>query len=224
MQPYLFPYLGYFQLIHAVDKFVLYDDVNYIKGGWINRNNILINNRKHLFTVSLSAPSPNKLINAIEIKDDFCSLLKTMRSSYGRAPFFQDTFSLLRDIFSSEERNLSRFLIRSIVALARHLGLKTEFIVSSSLEKDKSLKGQEKVLDICGALGAGTYINPVGGAALYDRVEFASRDIALKFLKMTPIAYKQFNGEFVPDLSIVDVMMFNSPEAVREMLDRYELL
>ena len=224
MQPYLFPYIGYFQLIKAVDKYVIFDDVNYIKGGWINRNNILVNNQKHLFTIALDSSSQHKHINETEIKDNFVSLLKMIRYSYSRAPYFQNGFSLIERIFSFQESNLSRFIANSIIVIAEYLGLKTEFIMSSSLDKNITLKNQQKILHICELLKANTYINSIGGVELYDKAEFASRNIELKFLKTKPFHYKQFKADFVPGLSIIDVMMFNSPETIQGMLDSYELI
>ena len=223
MQPYFFPYVGYWQLINAVDKFVIYDDVNYIKGGWINRNNILINNQKQLFTVILDQSSPYKLINEIFIKDNFTKLLKTIHFSYIKAPFFSQTYALLEKIFFFQDRNLVSFIANSIIVTSNYLGIETEFIISSSLDKDNSLKNKEKVLHICNIMGARTYVNAIGGQELYDKSEFASKNIELKFLKTNPITYQQFNNQFVPWLSIIDVMMFNSPQKIQEMLYNYIL-
>jgi hypothetical protein len=224
MQPYLFPYIGYFQLISAVDKYIIYDDVNYIKGGWINRNNILVNNQKHLFTITLDQASPYKLINEILIKDDFLKLEKTIKFNYGKAPFFHQTFALIQDILSNKDRNLGRFASDCIIAISGFLGIKTEFSVSSSLNKNNNLKNFEKVLHICDLMGAVKYINAIGGENLYDKEEFAKHNVELKFLKSKPLFYKQFNNEFVPWLSIIDVMMFNSREEIIEMVKQYELI
>jgi hypothetical protein len=224
MQPYLFPYIGYFQLIGAVDKFVIYDDVNYIKGGWINRNTILVSNKKYLFTVSLAQSSPNKLINEISIKDDFAQLMKTIHLSYMKAPFYHQTFQLLEDIFCFQEKNLGKFVASSIISISNYLGVETEFVLSSGIEKDNSLKNKDKVLHICEILGAATYVNAIGGQGLYNREEFASHNIELKFLQSNPLTYKQFHNEFVPGLSIIDIMMFNSVEEINNMLDQYEMI
>jgi hypothetical protein len=224
MQPYLFPYIGYFQMIKAVDKYVIYDDVNYIKGGWINRNNILVNKRKYLFTVVLEQSSPNKLINEIFIRDNFVKLTKTIRESYIKAPFFSQSFQLLEDIFSFQDKNLGQFTANSIISISHYLGIETEFILSSKLGKDNSLKNKDKVFQICEILGADTYINAIGGLELYTREDFTSHNIELKFLKTNSIIYHQFHNEFVPWLSIIDVMMFNSAEEINNMLDRYELI
>jgi len=183
IQPYLFPYIGYFQLINAVDKFVIYDDVNYIKGGWVNRNNLLVNNQKYLFTITLNQPSPFKLINEIIIKDEFNKLLKTLYHSYLKAPYYNQTFNLLNKIFSYRKRNLGEFITNSIKEISKYLGITTEIVVSSQLKKNNNLKNKEKVIHICEALNASKYINAIGGQALYNKVEFANHNIDLKFLK-----------------------------------------
>lgn len=114
MQPYFFPYIGYFQLIHAVDKFIILDDVNYINRGWINRNKIIINGEAKWFTLSLDKASQNKLIKEINIssKDVFHEkLLKTLKIFYGKAPYFNQVYDLLNKLFKIENYNLSSFFI-----------------------------------------------------------------------------------------------------------------
>lgn len=224
MQPYLFPYIGYFQLINAVDKFVVYDDVSYINRGWINRNNILVNNKKHLFTVVLDHSSPHKLINETTIKDNFVDLLKTIRFSYIKAPYFQKIFSLLEGILTYQNRSLSHFIANSLITISNYLDIKTEFFISSAVDKDNSLKGKDKIFHICKILGAKKYLNAIGGIELYDKSDFAANNIELSFLSTKPIIYKQFNNEFIPMLSIIDVMMFNPQDKIREMLNAYELV
>lgn len=224
MQPYLFPYIGYFQLINAVDKFVIYDDVNYIKGGWVNRNNLLVNNNKHLFTITLNQPSPFKLINQIIIKDDFSKLLKTIYHSYLKAPYYEQTINLLNKIISCQEKNLGEFIANSLKEISIYLEIQTEIIVSSQLKKNNALKNKEKVLHICELLNASQYLNAIGGQELYYKEEFATHNIELNFIKSKNIMYNQFHNEFVPWLSIIDVMMFNSKEEIKSMLNQYELI
>jgi hypothetical protein len=224
MQPYLFPYIGYFQLMNIVDKYVIYDDVNYIKGGWVNRNNILLGGQKHLFTIRLEKPSPNKLINEILIKDDFHKILKKIQYSYHGAPFFKQVYFLIEEIFSFPEKNLSVFITNSIRCLSEYLGIKTDFIISHTLNKNSNLKNQEKVINICEILNADTYINPIGGQELYRKADFSLHNINLKFLKTKPIIYQQSIIEFIPSLSIIDVMMFNSPIEIQIILNQYELV
>ncbi|WP_321438074.1 WbqC family protein [uncultured Bacteroides sp.] len=224
MQPYFLPYIGYFQLIKAVDKYVICDDVNYIKNGWINRNNILVNHEKKLFTIKLKKSSQNKLINEIEIEDDFRSWLKTIQVNYAKAPYFRDVVSLLENMVSYENRSLSDFIINSLKEILSYLHIDTPLLISSQLKKNCSFKGKDKVINMCDILGADVYINAIGGQKLYDKEEFASHGIDLRFINSEIVPYKQLKNEFIPCMSILDVMMFNSVEEVNSMLDKYKLI
>ncbi|MFA6922769.1 MAG: WbqC family protein [Bacteroidales bacterium] len=224
MQPYFFPYIGYFQLINAVDKFVIYDDVTFIKQGWINRNRILLNSKEHLITLNLKKASSFKFINDIEIHDNRNKILKTIEMAYKKAPFYNNTFSLIEEIIFFNEKNLSYFLKNSINKLAAFLNIKTEFILSSTLIKNNDIKGQNKVIDICKKMNTSTYINSIGGQELYSKEIFLKNNIYLKFIKSKPIIYNQFKNEFVSCLSIIDILMFNSKEEIAGMLNQYELI
>jgi hypothetical protein len=224
MQPYFFPYIGYYQLIHEVDIFVIYDDVNFIKQGWISRNRILLNQAPHFLTLELKGASSFKKINEIETGNNKLKILKTLELNYKKAPCFADTYAVMQEILSSEEVNLARFLAQSLIKINQFLGIQTRVLVSSDLEKDNELKGADKVLHICKTLQANQYINAIGGQELYSKEVFAGQGLDLHFLKTNPITYSQWNGEFVPWLSIIDVMMFNTPETIRTMLSNYELV
>ncbi len=224
MQPYLFPYIGYFQLIKAVDEYVIYDDVQYIKNGWINRNNLLMSGGPTLFTIILNSTSPNKLINEIEIVDDFHKFQKTISMAYSKAPYKDQVLPLIERICSYPNKNLADFIRNSFEEINKYLGIDTKLINSSSINKDNNLKGEDKVIAICKELHADTYINAIGGVDLYSKDRFKKEGIELKFLKTGNINYKQLKKEFVPNLSILDVLMFNSPEQVSEILNNYELI
>jgi len=224
MQPYFMPYIGYFQLMKAVDKYVVYDDVNYINKGWINRNRILIGQEAKLFTIPLAGASQKKRINEIFIADNFVKLQKTLRMNYSKAPFFKDVMHLFDAIFAHPDKQLALFILHSFRVVLEYLDIKTDFILSSCIEKDNSLKGQNKILTICKELEADTYINAIGGQDLYDRNIFNAHGIELKFLRPKPVTYVQFRHEFVPNLSMIDVLMFNSPEKIVKMLDAYEFI
>jgi len=224
MQPYLFPYLGYFQLIKAVDEYVIYDDIQFIKGGWINRNNILVQDKPNLFTIGLVQASPNKLINEISYHDEFGKLQKTLAMAYARAPHKDAVMNLIERVLTYPDKNLAHFNGNSIQQIATYLGLNTKFIYSSSLSKDNALKAQDKVIAICKELGAEQYLNAIGGKELYDPRDFANNGIELKFLQTKPIVYKQLKDEYVPGLSIIDVMMFNSVEEIAVLLEKYVLI
>ncbi|GAA5093219.1 WbqC family protein [Chryseobacterium ginsengisoli] len=227
MQPYIFPYIGYFQLINVVDQFVIYDDVNFIKKGWINRNNILSNNDIQRFTVPLKNVSQNKLINETYIneesewKDQF---LKTIIHCYKKAPYFNDTFALIEEIIKKDEYNVAKYIYHTLTAISKYLELNTVFIISSELDKDNLLKGSDKILDICKILKATDYFNPIGGVDLYSKESFETEKINLHFLKSNLVPYKQFNQEFVPWLSIIDILMFNSKQEIHNLLNEYTLI
>ena len=223
MQPYLFPYLGYFQLIRAVDAFVVYDDVNYIKGGWINRNYILANGDRQLITLPLQGASPNKLINQVEVGGQH-KILQSIRHAYGKAPQYSTVFPLIEDILMQSEKNLARFLDYQLWRICDYLGLHPKWHISSGLQKDNELRGQDKVLAICEKLGATHYINVPGGRSLYDQQSFAARGMQLSFIQPKAVSYRQFGKEFVPNLSIIDVMMFNDREQCAGLLEEYDLV
>lgn len=228
MQPYFMPYLGYFQLMNFVDKYVVYDDVNFIKGGWINRNNIIISGDKKMFTIRLDKASPNKLINEIDIKDDFSDLEKTLKFNYSKAPYFNDVMALFGEIISFEDKNLSNFIFNSFRLILKYLGNnKTELIMSSSLDKDNNLKGKDKVISICRLLRVEQYVNAIGGQELYDRDEFKENGIDLKFIETKLKEYPQTtkNKDFIPGLSFLDVLMNNSVEDIKSIhLKSYKLI
>lgn len=224
MQPYLFPYLGYFQLIGAVDAFVVYDDVNYIKGGWINRNYILAQSDRQRITLPLSGASSNLMINQVEVGGRPEKLLETIRHNYVQAPQFHKVFPLLQRILLQQEKNLARFLDQELHLICEFLGLSPQWHVSSHLNKNHELRGQDKVLAICEELGATHYINLSGGRDLYDCEDFARSGVQLSFIQARAVEYRQFGKCYVPNLSIIDVMMFNEPAQCVRLLEEYDFV
>jgi len=226
MQPYLFPYIGYYQLINAVDTFVIYDDVNYIKQGWINRNRILVNGIENMFSIPLKGgPSQSKKINEMEFADQNRSkLLKTIEQAYKKAPYFSEAYPLITNILTYEESNLAKFICNSINMVIEHLEINTRILVSSEIKKNNSLKGADRGIDICKQLKATIYINAIGGQELYTKENFAENGLILNFIESKPIVYHQFKNQFIPWLSIIDVMMFNSLEKIKEMLNNYKFI
>lgn len=228
MQPYLFPYIGYFQLIAAADKFIVLDDVNYIKKGWINRNRILIGGKDKLFTVPLKEASQNKKIRDIELVEDDKwkdKFLMTLKLNYNKAPYYSEAISRIEKIIQCKEVNLSSYIYNSILGLCSYLDIKTELVPSSSVYSNGDLKAQEKILDICFKEKATDYINPIGGMELYDKNSFIQSSINLNFIKSSEIVYRQFNNPFVPWLSIIDLMMFNSKESILDFItNKYNLI
>jgi hypothetical protein len=227
MQPYFLPYIGYFQLMRAVDLFVVYDEVKYTKRGWINRNRFLLNDKDEVFSLPLKSASDSHTIAQRQLADDFdrAKLLNRLLAAYRKAPCRDQTQPLLETVIGCHEANLFRYIHHSILRTSRHVSLETEVRVSSTIPFDPSLRAQEKVLAICEAVGADCYINPIGGTELYSPDVFASRGIELRFLKSRAFEYRQFDNEFVPWLSILDVLMFNPLAVVRDCLERqYDLI
>lgn len=226
MQPYFLPYIGYFQLLNAVDKYVIYDNIQYTKKGWINRNRILQNGKDLLITVPVEKDS-----DYLDIKDRLVSngfdrqkLLNQIREAYRKAPHFDSVISLIENIINVDENNLFLYIYNSVKAVCEYLNIDTEIIISSTLDIDHSLKGQDKVISICKKLGATDYYNAIGGQELYSVEDFKKENIDLHFLSANPIEYKQLKNEFVPWLSILDVMMFNSVDEIKAILEKYKLV
>ncbi len=227
MQPYFFPYLGYFQLIHAADVFVIFDDVNYINKGWINRNNILVNGKTNLITLPLKEANQNKLIKDVELFDDSRNiekLLKTIEFNYKKAPFFELIHPIITDIMTSKLDNISAFNLNAITTICNYLDISSKIIPSSVIYNNADLKAQNRILDICKQEKATQYINPIGGIEIYTKELFENAGIELNFIKTNFIEYKQFKNEFIPGLSIIDVLMCNSKEKTKEMLVHFKLI
>lgn len=228
MQPYFLPYIGYFQLIKAVDQFVVYDRIKYTKKGWINRNRIQQQGREILFSLPLKAASDSLDVVERELASDFDGdkFLNRLLEPYRRAPYYRDVAPVLEAVMACPDRNLFRFIHHSLLQVCAYLGIGTEITVSSTLGIDPALKGQDKVLALCAQTGASRYVNAIGGTELYAREAFNARGIELKFLKAQPFEYPQGGGApFVPWLSIVDLMMFNSIQTLGSLLETgYQLL
>ena len=226
MQPYFVPYIGYWQLLAAVDRFVVYDNIEYTKKGWINRNRFLRNGGDAPFTLPLKKGSDFLHVRERSLADDFnpATLLNPFREAYRKAPHFDDVFPLIETIVTAAPKNLFDYLLHSLRATAAYLEISTPIVVSSTVPIDHSLKSGEKVLAMCGALGANRYLNTIGGRTLYAADAFAAAGVELKFIQTRPLTYPQLGQTFVPGLSILDVMMFNSPDAVRRLLGEYDLL
>ena len=229
MQPYLFPYFGYYQLINAVDKFIVYDDVNFIKQGWINRNNILVNGKSYLFTVPLKNQSSFIKINDTIVNEKVYFLwvnkfLKTVEQNYSKAPFYNEVLSLLKNIFQMEDEHISSIALKSLKLVSEYIGINTVFEDSTVIYGNQHLSSQERVLDICIKENANYYVNPIGGVDLYSKKDFLDNVIVLNFIKSKSLDYKQFNQEFVPNLSIIDILMFNNISSLKKNLNNYELI
>ena len=225
MQPYLFPYLGYFQLIHAVDRFSILDDVNFIKGGWINRNRILREGEPQRFTVPLLRASPNRLIRDTAIAPDHwkSKLLRMFHFAYQKAPYRTEVMKLVEAVIGGPADSIGSMALASLYAVCSYVGMESEFVPSTSVYENRSMKAQARVLDICRQEGAQVYVNLPGGRDLYDSRDFTAAGIELRFIESLPYAYDQLGHPFQPGLSIIDVLMFNGRDGTRKLLDSYRL-
>lgn len=230
MQPYIFPYLGYFQLIAAVDKFVVYDDIDFIKQGWINRNNILLNGSKYLFTIPVQSISSNTLIHQTLVSDKPLKwdhkLLQTFTQAYKKATYFKDIFPIIENVVThSSGKSIGVLATESITSVLQYLSIQTDIVQSEGRYNNQHLKNADRVIDICKIENAHTYINAIGGMELYDRDHFTQHCLSLKFLQSTAESYQQYGPDFIANLSIIDVLMFNPAEKIREVfLPSYNLL
>lgn len=223
MQPYLFPYLGYYQLVNSVSAFVFYDDVNFIKRGYINRNNILSNGKSLRFTVPVINASQNKLIKDLSFDDNVKKILKTIEQSYKKAPYFEAVYSIVETVLNSENRSLEHVCGKSITLIFKYLGIQKYFYYSSELEYRRDLAAADKLIEIGKKLEMGDYVNSPGGKALYSKEYFSSKNVNLSFIEIDSYEYSQHTEQFIPHLSMIDVLMWNSPTQVKLLLDKYKL-
>ena len=251
MQPYFLPYIGYFQAIYAVDKYILYSNVNFSKHSWINRNRVLMKNGN---TIIVSAPlisqSSNTLIKSIKIFNDVDwnkRLLKTIYFNYKGAIYFEETYSFLENIFENSFEYLYQLNGYLIESICNFIGIDTTIEYSNlnkyddleemllEIDKDnysqfqyllktKPEKKVARILELCKSENATTYINAIGGQDLYSKEEFLKYGIDLNFIKTEEFDYPQFNHNFQPNLSIVDVLMHNWSEGTKKLLDKHTLV
>lgn len=225
MQPYFFPYVGYFQLVNSVSTFVFLDDVQYITRGWINRNRILLNNNEHLFTIPCEKVSQNRRILDTRIvhNKDLANVVKTVDMAYKKAPYHREVISLFSGVLDSLPDSVSELAIRSVKSVCDFLGIERKFVTSSQYQNDY-LSASERLMDICVRERTYHYVNPIGGTSLYSKEEFLKKGINLSFLRPREVRYRQFNNSFVPWLSMIDVLMFNGKDGSLELLEQYDLV
>lgn len=224
-QPYFLPYLGYFQLINAVEKFLLLDNFQYEKGGWINRNRIMRDGKVHYITIPLHHTSPHRLIKELNLLTTPYHLTRSIESAYRKTEQFNKVYPLIEAMLNYPDRRLNYFLLNSLQIVCDYLGISTPLILNSERKDETSLKGEERVIHLCKSMGADTYINAFGGQELYSKERFAQEGIELRFIKPQLTPYKQLRTqEFVPALSILDVMMNVPKDEIHDMLDCYTLI
>lgn len=222
------PYIGYFQLINSVDTFVVYDNIEYTKKGWINRNRILVNGKDEYITLPLKNDSDFLHVNERYLAESFhkekIKILRKIKESYRKAPYFSEVYNLIEEILNYNDHNLFQFIFNSINKICNYLEIRTKLIISSDVNINHHLKSQDKVIAICKELKANVYINPIGGTELYSKNEFNNEGLNLKFLKSNEIQYNQFQNNFVPFLSILDLIAFISLDKLKKVLTNYDLI
>ena len=225
MQPYFFPYIGYWQLIDYVDTFVVYDNIQYTKKGWFNRNRYLLNSKSTLFSINLKHDYDLLNVNERVISPEYKreKLIAKFENAYSKAPYKSSVLPIICEIVNHPDNNLFQYLYNSITGICKYLGIQTKIVISSEINIDHSLRSEEKVIAICKEMRANTYINSFGNIKLYSKKNFAQRNIDLKFIQPKNVEYKQFDNKFVPSLSIIDAMMFNSRERIINMLKQFKL-
>ena len=228
MQPYFLPYIGYFQLMNTVDEFVIYDNIEFSRKGWVNRNRILVNGVDMYVTLPLKKDSDYLDIIERSLAETWPverkKMLNRIKESYRNAPHFNEVFPVIEELLLFEETNLFRFLFNTLQRTKDYLGIKTALTISSTLHINHELRSEDKVLVMAQSRNSDVYINPIGGIELYNKQRFREMGIELLFLKTDNFTYDQNKMPFIPFLSIIDVMMFNSQEKIRDYLLRYSLL
>lgn len=227
MQPYLFPYLGYYQLMAAVDRFMLLDDVNFIKRGWVNRNRILVQGKEHIFTLPVTAASQNRRINDLALHEYprwRSRFFNTLQRAYARSDHFASAMDILDYALPQEAESLQEVLGHSLISISRTLGIDTEIICTSQVDPEPQQRGSERILALCRENATREYLNlPGAGRDLYDPADFATAGIRLRFLQPVIQAYPQQAETFVPRLSLVDIIMNNSIDEIQTLLAAFTL-
>ncbi|MEW6989407.1 WbqC family protein [Colwelliaceae bacterium 6441] len=224
MQPYLFPYLGYYQLVNCSDVFVAYDDVTFIKGGYINRNNILVNGEQSRFTIPVLGASSNVLIKELNFDKNVKKVIKTIVQAYSKAPYFSEVFPILEKILLQDDRNVASMCKSSIVDVFHYLKKDKEYQTSSLIDYNRELSAENRLMALSHKLNCDEYVNSIGGRELYKKEHFANDGIKLSFIQMKKIEYHQPQNPFVANLSMVDVLMWCSKSEIRKLLNEYELI
>jgi len=227
MQPYAFPYLGYFQLLRAADRLVLLDDVTFIKQGWINRNRILGPHGPLRFTLPVEEAGSHRRLCDLQLTANTRwrdKLLRTIEQSYRRAAGFERAWPVVETSLRHPERRLTDWLRHSLEQVCGALAIRTPMVSAAAAHPAGTFRGMERVLEICRREGATGYLNAEGGRTLYPAGAFAARGLSLHFVEHQPRPYPQRDGPFVERLSIIDVMMFNDPAGLARLLDECRMV
>jgi hypothetical protein len=247
MQSYTFPYLGYFQLIKAVDKYILYDRLMFIKEAWMNRNKIRNAGTGSAlqFMVPLEGKSSNSLIKEVKIFSKYDwrkKILNSIYLNYRKAPEFEAVYELLEDIINFQTHYIAEFNNHSIIRICRYLGIDTQISTDESYfdELESKLIDREtyfprydheqypakvlRVFEICRREKANVFYNAIGGTKLYNKDLFSKEGLKLGFIHTNDYNYEQGGDKFLSGLSIIDIMMYNSPDERNRLLDAYTIV
>jgi len=250
MQPYFFPYIGYFQLINSVDKFIVYDLLQFTSKSWMSRNRYMVKNGEPaFFNLSMQKKSMSMEIADIELNHSLIwrkKLLKEFSHNYKNAPFFDEVFPIIESVLFADVKMLTDINILSILGICKYLEISTEIVKSGDVHRqlENSMKENKgnlarvfqhinltehiekliRIIEICKIENAETYINPIGGLLLYDKSEFKQNNIDLKFIQTRNISYQQFSNDFFPHLSIIDVLMHCGKEGTQKLIQEYDFV
>ena len=231
MQPYFFPYIGYFSLIKHTDFWVVFDTPQFMRHGWVERNRIL--KPDGIEWQYVKAPL-EKFGQKTAIKDLLIKnttnweqkILAQLQHYKKKSPYYQNTLRILEEVFCTRYTSITDLNNKVLEIICKYLSIDFKYVVFSSMDLDTSMVSEpdEWALEISKSLKAEEYINPIGGLEFFDRSKYEKENIKIHFQRQNIKEYKQLKGEFVPGLSILDVLMFNSPEEINIMLDDFELV
>lgn len=231
MQPYFFPYIGYFSLIKYVDKFILFDTPQYISHGWINRNRILNQNGEAKYiTVPIQKASQNTKILDVKIDNTKKwkeSILGSLTVYKRKAPYYEVIEKLVKKILTSSGNNMTELNYTALIETCYYLGIKTPIEIYSGMnvELREEIKAPDEwALNITKELGYKVYVNLPGGQSFFDKRKYEKENIRLEFIENSLPVYIQRIGHFEKGLSIIDVMMFCDVNSISEMLDDYRII
>lgn len=226
MQPYFLPYIGYWQLMGCVDTFVVYDDIQFTKKGWIHRNRYLNNGSDQMFTLPIKKDSDYLDVVERSLSDSWGAeknkLKRKVEGAYKKSPRYGEGMLIFEECLEYKSSNLFDFVFNSIKVIRERLDIGAELMISSEIGDSKHLRGQERVLEICRTLGAAEYINPIGGYELYNRKAFNMQGVGLKFHKIGDVKYDQRQKAFLPNLSVLDMLMFVGVDGIKGELTNFE--
>ena len=229
MQPYFFPYLGYFQLINYVDKMIIYDDIKFTKKGWINRNKLKSIDGIFNISIPLKKGSSNLSINERYISDQWPNhkkkIINKITNSYKNCKYFDCTIQLIKDVLDYDEQRLDKFLFNSIKSASSFLNINTKIIKSSEIElNSKFYKGPDRVIEIIKLSKADRYVNPINGKHLYKKNLFKKKGITLNFLETN--YHNEIDNKIKKNfthLSIIDIMMNASLNDLNKELKKFKI-